>query len=276
MKILVTLVSRSKKACTVFEKQHAIILNPQSLPKDMQEQVGLTAKAFNPVESHESLDDFLLRESDLWDGIVLLVDSAFAYEIDSIRNAFFIGLLDLPNYVPNFQNVFAGKATRLLKNFSSILRAMSSAEGIQATSLPLRNFNSDDLRDMASVCREYALAPCFYDEFSPLLGRLLKCRGPKRRSQYPTLYFVDNDGKHFEFGKEVHCKPGTGGAHVAACQIHVKYRFGRRIDSTRHFNVTQGDKDQSTISGNFLDCHGAKVETKKKSHINMFSSDFHD
>jgi hypothetical protein len=260
----------------VFDTHQEVILNSRSLPKDLQDQVTLVARSFNPVETKESVETHLHGELDNWDAIVLLVDNQMAYEVSQLRNAFFIGQLDLPEYSPNYQNIFSGTVKRLLKNFGFLLLSMSTAESEQAISLPLRNFKSVELTEFARMCQDMALDPGFNDEIAPILSQLLSRRGPKRRTQYPNLFFVDDDDKHFEFGKEVHCKPGSGGDHVVACQMHVKFRFGRKIDSTRHFNVTQGDKDDSRISGDFLDCHGAVIETRKKTHINMFSSDFHD
>jgi hypothetical protein len=274
MRILVALISGKKAVCAAYLKHSPEILNKNCFPKALREQVHLEPKSFNPREEFGSVESFLFGEMDNWDGIVLLVEKENIEEVAAVRSAFFIGQVEF-EYLPNIQNVLSSLMSRLLKNFAFLLSKTSEAVGVQAAMLPLRNFKADELAQINEMCREMTLDGEFRENFDAQFGALMSRRGPKRRSKYPELYFVDDDGKHFDFGNELHARADTGPPHVVPCQIANRVRFGRQIDSRRHFNVSQGDKDKSRISGTFLNCHGQPIEVAATTHINMFSNDFH-
>jgi hypothetical protein len=274
MKILVTLISRNKAVCAAYIKHSMEILNKNCFPKLLREQILLEPKFFNPNEEFRSVETFLLEEIEHWDGIVLLVEKESMEEVAAVRSAFFIGQVEF-EYLPNIQNVLSSLMSRLLKNFAFLLSKTSDAVGIQAAMLPLRNFKGGDLEELNGICREMTLDSDFREMFDKHFGALMSRRGPKRRSKYPDLFFVDDDGKHFDFGNEVHARADTGPPHGVPCQIANRVRFGRQIDSQRHFNVTQGDKQRSQISGAFPNCHGQVVQVAATTHLNMFSNDFH-
>jgi hypothetical protein len=94
---------------------------------------------------------------------------------------------------------------------------------------------------------------------------------PKRESSYSTSYIVDDDQKHFEYGKERHAQPASGPPHQKLCALSGIFRFGKRYDSGRHFNVSLSS---GLIGGSFDDCHDAAVGITARTHINMFPNDF--
>ena len=85
--------------------------------------------------------------------------------------------------------------------------------------------------------------------------------------------FVDSNNNNFIFGDERHARQATSekDGHSMICDISSKYRFGHRIDDVLHFNV---QKRKGNISGSFFNCHNEKEDINKKTHINMFTSDF--
>ncbi|SFX30061.1 hypothetical protein SAMN03097694_1533 [Janthinobacterium lividum] len=273
MKILVALICRNKAICDAYIKHGSEIINKNCFPRSLREQVHLEPKFFNPGKEFESVESFLFREMEDWDGIVLLVEKDCMSDVQNVRSAFFIGQVEFA-YLPNIQNVLSSYMSRLLKNFAFLLSKTMDAVGIQAAMLPLRNFKAEDMSRLNEICREMTLDNEFREDFAEQFAILMRRRGPKRRSKYPDLYFVDDDDRHFDFGDEQHALADSGPPHLVSCQIANRVRFGRQIDSRRHFNVTQGDKDKSQISGTFLDCHGQSIHVRATTHINMFSNDF--
>ena len=96
---------------------------------------------------------------------------------------------------------------------------------------------------------------------------------PKRASEYEDLFYIDDGGKHFQFGPEHHAQADTAmPPHEVLCIIANRLRFGQWFDGTTHYNVSRAKK--ASMKGNYLDCHGSSKLHKKRSHINMFTNDF--
>lgn len=58
------------------------------------------------------------------------------------------------------------------------------------------------------------------------------------------------------------------------CAIASLFRFGARIDDRRHYNVSQGEGNNTFIRGEYHNCHGeTKVYNREPGHLNMFSND---
>ena len=85
-------------------------------------------------------------------------------------------------------------------------------------------------------------------------------------------HIVDDNYHAYEYGKEEHARMATGSPHKTSCYISGRFRFGKRINSLRHYNVSSVDKN--TISGNFHDCHHDNHEVRSVTHLNMFSNDY--
>jgi len=108
-----------------------------------------------------------------------------------------------------------------------------------------------------------------------LIRQLVARRGPKVRSKYPHRYFKDDSGHHFRYGFEEHSRFETGGDHGIVCHLNGLFRFGRRLEEQRHFNVTDGTSDDDRITAVFENCHSQSVNIADRTHVNMFSNDFH-
>ncbi len=85
---------------------------------------------------------------------------------------------------------------------------------------------------------------------------------------------VDDRARFFKFGPEQHARFATGDPHRPFCAFNADFRFGNRIDSTRHYNVSESKGDRTTIEGEFDDCHDARVTVPRTTHLNMFSNDY--
>lgn len=202
-----------------------------------------------------------------------MIDKTCVVE-SGLRNAFFTVTIEVPNQGLNFRNFFTPKITRLLKNFSLLWHLMSRFDNEQAMRLPLRNFVANELLEIAYVCREQTICGDFTNQLNLRLCKLKERKSPRRKSNYPTLYFVDDNDLYFVFGKEEHSIMATGSPHNILCDITGSFRFGKKISKQRHFNV-MSRTENTRISGVFPNCHDEKVEVKNRTHLNMFSNDQH-
>ncbi|MCY1548335.1 hypothetical protein D9M68_844390 [compost metagenome] len=176
----------------------------------------------------------------------------------------------------NVQNFLIGHFRLLIGNYGLLVELTSNATKHQAGSLPIRNFNAQELRAFIEVCRTRSLERTFQNEVIPHLNNLLQRRGPKRRSNYPHVYFKDDAERYFKYGHERHSRYETGAPHTGTCLINGQFRLGWPLEQDRHFNVTVGDSDaKEQMTCQLPNCHNELVHTRNKSHINMFSNDFH-
>lgn len=275
MRVLVTLATRHRLASKLFVNRSDQILNGDFLPKGIQGRVSFEPKIYNPGLEEKSLPDFLLEWSAGVDAVALFLDAPLAHEAEHLHPAIFIGQVDFTTYVPNLQNLLSSHAARLLRNLGLLLIDLEDATLFQAAILPLLNFDAAELRDLATLCRESTGQGDFHSRSSALIRQLVERRGPRVRSKYPDRYFKDDVEHHFRYGFEEHSRFETGGDHGVICHLNGLFRFGKRLEDQRHFNVTDGDNDGDRITAIFKNCHGQRMDIVNRTHVNMFSNDFH-
>lgn len=275
MKIFVTLATPNCLAGKLFVARSAQILNGDFLPTRLQNRVTFEANVYAPSNKGKSLPEFLLEESGGADAVAVLLDIPLAHNVSQLHPAIFLGQVDLTSYMPNVQNVLSGQAARLLRNLGFLLIDLEESTLFQAAILPLRNFDAEELRELALLCRDSTSEGEFGVRASTLIRQLVARRGPRLRSKYPYRYFKDDAGHNFRYGFEEHSRFETGGDHRVECDLNGQFRFGKRLEEQRHFNVTDGDGDDDHITAVFENCHGRRVDIVDRSHVNMFSNDFH-
>ncbi len=276
MKILVTLATDNRLAGKTFLAKSTQILDGAFLPKGLQDKVTLLAQVYDPRSNpDQSLAEFLLETSEEADAMAVMVDVPLAGQARDLHPSMFIGRVDFTAYLLNVQNVLSGQASRLLRNLAFLLLDTEDATRFQAAVLPLRNFDAPELRALSALCRDGALGGDFGGQAKTLINGLVARRGPKRRSDYPHRYFRDDVRHSFRYGHEEHSRFETGGDHGITCHLNGLFRFGRRLEDQRHFNVTDGEGDDDCISADFLNCHDDPVTIVERSHVNMFCNDFH-
>lgn len=275
MKVLVCLISSQQNIVETVEQQRERLIPQEFLKKN---NGSVHFMAFNPQMQNISFEKFLLRQSNCKEAVILLVENRHSHLTESIANAVFAATFEIQDQrINNFKNFFGSYFGRLFRHFFAIKNLMSDAEKEQAMILPFRNFASAELAEMARLVRDESLSSTFIFDLEARLAKIVKRRLPRKRSNHKTKYFIDDKGTHFVYGSEKHARYDTGEPHRTECNINGLFRFGKSIDSSRHFNVSFGGGDDTSISGDFPDCHdGIKTITKtlNRTHINMFANDF--
>ncbi|MDA8151358.1 MAG: hypothetical protein ACYCQH_09290 [Acidithiobacillus ferrooxidans] len=281
MIVLVCFISSQNNIVKTIESRREQLI-PQDLfkkKKGPDYPVHFKISVFNPQRARIGFDKFLLHAAKSVDAVILLVEHQHSHLARSVENAVFAATFEVEyeERIVNFKNFFGSYFSQLFRNFFTIKTLMGDAEKEQAMMLPLRNFDAPELREMARLVREESRSNTFVIALEAQLARILKRRLPRNRSNCKTKYFIDDQGMHFVYGNEKHARYDTGAPHVAACEINGLFRFGKSIDTSRHYNASFGDGDDTYISGDFPDCHGSTKtipKTPNQTHVNMFANDF--
>ena len=279
--ISIGLISSNDELVSLFGTKKDLFSGP--LSSGYFKSKGISPKpivyTYNPKRHKKDFELFVKDKIEGKDAFLLLVDRGQEDIVSRLRDSAFCYIFhcDFP-CGRNTQNFLYQITALIIKKFGIILQKMDDTTSINLMSLPLRNFNSEELRELANTCRD----GCNIQDFSDQIDYKIKLLGRRRRpiprqgkSKEKDIKIEDDNENYFEYGKEKHAKIETGSPHLTSCYISGNFRFGKKIDESRHYNVSK--KDSNTINGNFLDCHNGDcvINTSENvTHVNMFSNDF--
>lgn len=270
MHLLVILVTKNNSLLKTFIRQQ------DAIKKDcitcLNSAVDLV---FTSALSEDDLCDLPLHHhlnygSD--SGIIVIYDDALSTFIESTKIALFSYPIGDVAFVPNMCSFLINEIRRAVKNYLSIKSAAAKLNNYQALALPLKNFDSQCVHTLINVCTSKTSSKSFQDDLNHALSCLLRLKGPKRRSRFPEMYFIDDKKLYFQYGQERHSSYETNYPHNKLCHLNGIYRFGIYLEQQRHFNVSTDTKFFSCTS--WFDCHNQHICVTKQDHINMFSNGF--
>lgn len=275
MKIFIGLISSNHTMNKSYKR-----LRTALIPRDIITQKRMMDlnpififKAYDPEIDSRSFEDYILSNTRDVDAVILLVEHQHEAITYSVRHAFFMVKIKFDTRNANPKNYFSKILARTLKNFVVLIDTMKRSDNEQVMILPIRNFKSKKLCELAKACVDMGMSTSFNNTIGSLVRKLKEQKQPRRSSNYRTMYIVDENKKYFEYGKERHARLPTGDPHQAFCEINGNFRFGKRIPSDRHFNVTKQAGSLTKISGDFTNCHDTSVSVKETTHLNMFAND---
>ncbi|MDY1548548.1 hypothetical protein [Luteibacter sahnii] len=275
MRILICAISRDARWAVLKQEQEQLI------PEDIRRNKKIIANEplfhfeyLDPGEGKVYLPNYFYRATEYMDAVLVLAEQTVAQCVADIAPSLFICKFEEISFNSQFRNVVSGLLRRGLLNLFFVVESMASSDNEQALSLPIRNFIAEELTRLVELCREEGVSPEFPDKVGPLLRKLKQRRKPRRTSNRPEKHFHDDEERMFRFGYEQHSKLESKTPHTRACLMNGNFRFGKRIDASRHFNVTDDVKGQSKISGRFVNCHDVLEDVAATTHLNMFANDF--
>lgn len=234
---------------------------------------------YNPNRIKKDFELFVKDKINGRDAFLLLVDRDQEGLVSGLRDSAFCHIFNCDfSCSRNTKNFLYQSTAIIIKKFGIILQKMEEATSANLINLPLKNFEGEELRELVDICRNGCGIQDFSEQLDSRINLLKRRRRPIPRpgkSKEKDIKIEDDNSYYFEYGYERHARFETGSPHLTSCYISGHYRFGKKIDESKHYNVTK--KDSNSVSGNFLDCHGGKCEinsSENVSHINMFSNDF--
>lgn len=276
MKFFLALISSNQGLCGEFVRRRQNLFPMASLPKYFQNGVQIDVAAFTPGVSPGTPESFLCAAAKKADvrGLLVLVQNDFRSTIADIESALFATEILVPDVIESPQNYLGMHLSRMFKNFANLAVERHDADVDQMCTLPLRNFEAPDLAELARLYRNETNLGTFTHNCLVELAEIKKRKQPRRDSSYKHKYFIDDGDKHFIYGLENHSLFATGHPHKPSCEITGNFRFGLRTHARRHFNVSKGRGDVTSIEGSFPDCHGVICPVAKTTHLNMFCNDY--
>lgn len=245
--------------------------------RDKRIDLHLNAIHASEVSSSEAFEKYVLSRSQSVEFVIALLPEGLEKLAKNVRSAIIVDTYSEQSFADNLRNGIHQRVGRLIRLSNYIGSTFSDANDRTILSLPLRNFSSSDLLQISRTIHRTPLPPDV--ALSMEIGlKVLRSQVRRRKSSsYSTKYVVDAKSRFFVFGKEAHSRPESGKPHGHHCVLNSMFRFGIRIDNTRHFNVSEGEGDKTHVSGQFYDCHGNSVDLAQdpaRTHLNMFSNDF--
>lgn len=234
----------------------------------------IAAATWDPAAgSADDLADFLLDHVAAVDGALLLVNESRADLIEGCAPAFHVVLIPDQKVGKSLQNFLQMYVAAGLRNFRRLAAMMRRGDDGRLLQLPIRNFVAPELREIARLAMARGGDGELAGQIEQQMVQLRRRVRPRKRSDYKHTYAVDDEKKFFRFGHERHGSFATGGDHTPTCELRGHFRFGHRLDCQRHYNVSTGEGDTTTIQGEFLNCHDEVETFAARSHLNMFSND---
>lgn len=276
MRVYVGLISSDTDLIKEFNAVKESLI-PKAIRDKLPKKCDFKFDAFNPLTSRGkyTVDSHILQEINGFDYATCLITEDIESYCDNIRYAILSTSIN-PSEVKNgnIHNFFSSRLAKLFKSVMFTMEKMDSADIEQAMRLPRRNFNAPELAELCRLYRDDVIESHFHNSVKQQIFAIGKRKKPRRKSSYNTKYFIDDDKKHFVFGKEEHAVLPTGEPHQPHCVVNGSFRFGRKISTDHHYNVSKGDGDKTYISGQFPNCHDDIITPENgETHLNMFTND---
>ena len=244
------------------------------IPSDLRRRypdISIGSRLTSAATTAESLAPyFTALESS---GVILLCDNRLPHLVPALGTPFFTVIFDhtLSGQAPH--NYFGMILSKIIKAFTAFEARFDDQKLRKLFILPLRNFAAPELRQLHGLFRNgVVIGGEFANNIDQLLNALRGRQRPKTDKSYGKRYIVDDQVRYFEYGHERHTQLETRvPPHNPLCAVTGIFRFGKRYDEDRHFNLS---REGENISGTFFDCHGASAARGPRSHINMFPNDF--
>jgi len=205
------------------------------------------------------------------DGILILCETRLAGSIGHLAGSCFLCSFDEIDSPSKFGNLLGRALSRSMKNFEVYCRRFDDHKFQKIFVLPANNFSSPEFAHLKESFGAGAIGTGFPERLDEALKAMRKCQRPKIQRPEERIYYVDDRNLFFEYGKERHARFATGIPHGMLCAINGYFRFGRRFDPLRHFNVS---RQGVPLTHEFTDCHGDLRAVANVSHANVFPNDF--
>jgi hypothetical protein len=140
--------------------------------------------------------------------VMLLTDDSLPDLVSSLGNQFNVHRFIPPVYGAKTANQLTATISRCLRAFRYLATRFADGKYQQIFRLPLRNFDAPEIAHMQALCRDMTQRN-YGRDVDALLRDMRKRQLPKRASDYQDLYYIDDSGKHFQFGPEHHAQADT-------------------------------------------------------------------
>jgi hypothetical protein len=206
MRVLLCYVSANGEAAA-FVRRYQMALVPGSLlARDMIKSLNLefSMSVYSGPAGPNDLERHLFHACKSVDAVCVLLDSSSFTVAPVVRSSCFVADMVLSAPASNYRNEFTRQISKILPNFASLVRLIKDGDNLQAMGLPTRNFNAQQLRDLATLLANGTLSNIFTRDLGASVAGLHKRREQMQQHNPNEKYYVDDSGKYFRYGPERH------------------------------------------------------------------------
>ncbi len=268
MKFAILVIANDADVLSFFDR-----LKAAAVPKEVSKgkhRFSVSVKGGDA--SDQDVTDWLLKAFEKHDAVGILTETGLPFQFLASCPAVF--RLDFCSYTAktNMKNYFGHHLKRWLRNLIFLTEQFNDGKLIKCLLLPRQSFNAPELEKLFEVCATQTGEGEFGNKLQAQLKSIRDRSTPKKKKSGQRHFLKDDNGRFFELAKEKHGQSETTSPpHNSECFLTATARFGVSIDREIHFNVSE---EARQISGEFVDCHNAKVNVAATSHINMFPNGF--
>jgi hypothetical protein len=272
MRLRVLVLTTSRDLCDFAGRKKQGLI-----PKDIRERdyfasarIAVQAMRIDAVAAATEVGRLVQERSEDTDAVVVLFESSLAAGVDSLATSCFLWSFPLVSPSRDFGNHISRALSRCLRAFEVFSRRFDELQYQKMFLLPTRNFRAGEFEQLKACFTVREGDFNFSSELEQALSALRGRQKPKVQTTDRRVYYVDARNLFFEYGCERHGSFDTAEPHDWQCALNGCFRFGRRIERERHFNVTCETGD---LSHDFVDCHDGEISVRR-SHANIFPNDF--
>lgn len=277
MRIVIAVATADAALQSFLAAKRAKVVPQSTIDKgyfaEKQARFSLQLQALDEKTDADTLGAWLRRIAKSADALILLIDQNFRHLAGPYEDAYFVA--DMPQYPGTvMQNQVHSILAPILRHFANYSRLFDSQKNQKVLLLPLDIFLADALHDLRIRLTFSKMNGGFADDVERIISKINERARPKGQRRFKRVYFVDDRPLWFHLGLEQHAMAETGAPpHSEHCWHTSCFRFGRRFDCKRHFNVDD-DSKPTKVFGSFTTCHGDTFKASGQSHLNIFPNGF--
>lgn len=267
-------VTSSEDLSNIVGRKKESLVSANFKKKSRDLGLNLSIGSLYKASLEDVMNYFIDHANDTAGGIVIL-DEEYRQDFSKLSPGLFLSYLSITSHKPNYQNILSAAYSNSLRSFLPLYERFIQGQYQKILMLPEENFFAPEKNTFFHSMLKGDTKRSCVEDIDIYLRDMRKRQNPKRSSTYNTTYYVDDQDNYFEMGLERHARPETRcPPHSIRCELNSKYRFGNKLDDSKHFNVTS-EKEKEYISGVFTNCHGDRELLPSRTHINMFPNDYY-
>ena len=279
MKLTIVVVTPRKEAYDLVEGKAKAIASSNVTKKgylaERNPTTSIVGFLFQDEKAEEQLTSRILSFSERSDAIILVADGKKTMEaVAPLREALHCFQADFSfvHEEKTSENFLRAIISDAVSEFAKFTSFFNDHKYEKIFLLPTKIFRMEAWRKLVAISTKEISLDNSVDEIQGCIKSIRNKMSPKRLGDIRNRvqYFVDENDFFYAYGHERHARPETKTPpHSLTCGLNSRFRFGRRYDDERHFNVSV-ERPKSPIAGEFTTCHGQIDPHSSETHLNIF------
>jgi len=283
MKISVIFVTPQKHAYELIEAKAKALASSDLAKKGYLGQsspvLSLVGFHLNDEKAFDNLTSRIYSLSQKNDALILIADGQSTMEIVTpFREALhcFKADMTLAHQGRMSENFLRGIVSSAIGEFARFTSFFNDHKYEKILLLPTKIFKMSAFDRLISISKKDVSPDEPIKEIESCIKEIRSTMSPKNYKRFKGMpqYLVDENRLYYEYGHEHHARAETKSPpHNLICALNSRFRFGRKYDDRRHFNVSV-ERPKTSISGYFTTCHCETSRFSSDTHLNVFPNNY--